>query len=57
MNLAPAGSGRLAITLAVLVVLALLVWQTMEPGRVRDVTWLLLGFFAFKSAIGWMRAR
>ena len=57
MNFAPAGQGRLAITLAVLVVLALLVWRTMEPGRFRDFTWLLLGFFAFRTILGWLRSR
>ena len=47
----------MAITLSVLVVLAALVWQTMEPSRYRDLTWLLLGFFAFKTILGWLRAR
>jgi len=42
----PAGSGRMAIALGVLASMALLVWRTMEPGRLQQVTWLLLGFFA-----------
>jgi len=42
----PAGNGRMAIALGVLALMALLVWRTMEPGRLQQVTWLLLGFFA-----------
>jgi hypothetical protein len=47
----------MVISLTVLTVLAGLVWYTMEPGRYRDLTWLLLGFFAFKTILGWLRAR
>ena len=52
----PAGSGRLAVALVVLGLLALAVWQTMEPGRYRTLTWVLLGFFAFRVLLGWVRA-
>jgi hypothetical protein len=45
------------IALVVLGVLAILTWQTMEPGRFRSLTWLLLGFFAFRVALGWLRSR
>ena len=53
----PAGSGRMGIALAVLAVLAVLVWQTMEPGKFQSLTWILLGFFAFRVILGWMRSR
>ena len=57
MNMSPRGKGRLVTSLAVLVVLAVLVWQTMEPGRMQYVTWLLLGFFAVRIVLTWMRTR
>jgi hypothetical protein len=47
----------MAVALTVLGVLAILVWQTMEPGKYRSLTWILLGFFAFRVALGWMRSR
>jgi hypothetical protein len=29
----------------------------MEPGKFRSLTWILLGFFAFRMAIGYLRSR
>ena len=52
----PSGSGRLAVALGVLALLALAVWQTMEPGKYRTLTWVLLGFFAVRVLLGWVRA-
>ncbi len=57
VDLSPAGSGRMWIALAVLGVLAVLVWQTMEPGKFRSLTWILLGFFAFRVILGRLRSR
>ena len=57
MDLSPAGSGRLVIALAAFAVLGVLVWQTMEPGKFRSLTWILLGFFAFRMVIGYLRSR
>jgi hypothetical protein len=57
VDLNPAGSGRMVIALAVLGFLAVLTWQTMEPGKYRSLTWLLLGFFAFRVMLGWLRSR
>ena len=57
MDLSPAGSGRLLIALGVFVLLGLLTWQTMEPGKIRSLTWVLLGFFAFRVVIGYLRSR
>ena len=48
MTMEPRGKGRLATALMVLAMLALLVWKTMEPGKLQYVTWLLLGFFAMR---------
>ena len=57
MDLSPAGSGRLLIALAAFAVLGVLVWQTMEPGKFRSLAWILLGFFAFRMVIGYLRSR
>ncbi len=57
MDLSPAGRGRLMIALAAFAVLGLLTWQTMEPGKFRSLTWILLGFFAFRMVIGYLRSR
>jgi hypothetical protein len=47
----------MAIALAVLGVLAVLAWQTMEPGKYRSLTWILLGFFAFRVILGRLSSR
>jgi hypothetical protein len=57
VDFGPAGSGRLAVALAGLGVLAILVWYTMEPGKFQSLTWVLLGFFAFRVTLGWLRSR
>ena len=55
MDMAPSGSGRMVIALVVLGSLALLVWRTMEPGKFRQLSWLLLGFFAARIVLARMR--
>jgi hypothetical protein len=45
------------VALAVLGVMAILAWQTMEPGQYRSLTLLLLGFFAFRVTLGRLRSR
>jgi len=57
VDLSPAGSGRLIIAIAVLAVLGMLAWQTMEPGKFRSLTWVLLGFFAFRVVLTRLRSR
>ncbi|HMH14113.1 MAG TPA: hypothetical protein VK578_13490 [Edaphobacter sp.] len=57
VDLTPAGSGRMVVALVVLGVLAVLVWQTMEPGKYRSLTWILLGFFGFRVILGRMSSR
>jgi len=57
VDLSPAGSGRMVIALAVLGVLAILAWQTMEPGKFQSLTWILLGFFAFRVILVRLRSR
>ena len=57
MDMAPSGDGRLVVALVVLAVLAVLVWRTMEPGKFQELSWLLLGFFAFRVVLGRLRSR
>ena len=45
------------IALSVFAVLGVLSWQTMEPGKFRSLTWILLGFFAFRVLMGYLRSR
>jgi hypothetical protein len=56
VDLSPAGSGRMAVALVVLGLLAVLVWRTMEPGKFQSLTWILLGFFAFRVILGRLRS-
>jgi hypothetical protein len=39
------------IALAFLALLAVLAWQTMDPGRIRIVTWILIGSFALRIVL------
>ena len=57
MDMRPQSDARLAIGLAVIAALALLAWQTMEPGKFRSLTWLLLGFSAFRMLLLRFRSR
>jgi hypothetical protein len=57
VDLSPAGSGRMVIALAVLGGVAIAAWQTMEPGKYQSLTWILLGFFAFRVLLGRLRSR
>ena len=57
MGVRPLGTGRMVVALAVLALLAVGVWRTMEAGKYRQFTWLLLGFFAARVALSWLRSR
>jgi tellurite resistance protein TehA-like permease len=57
LDLSPAGSGRMWIALAVLGLLAIAAWQTMEPGKFQSLTWILLGFFAFRVMLRRLSSR
>jgi hypothetical protein len=57
MDMKPSGNGRLVVSLAVMALLAVLVWQTMEPGKWQQLSWLLLGFFAFRIVLTRLRPR
>jgi heme A synthase len=47
----------MVIGLAAIALLALAAWQTMEPSRIRSLTWILLGFFAFRVVLERLRSR
>jgi hypothetical protein len=53
----PASRGRFVISLGVLAILAVLAWFTMEPGKPRALTLVLLGFFTFRVVLGKVKAR
>ncbi len=57
VDMTPAGNGRLLISLAVLAILAGLAWLTMDEGRYRALTLVLLAFFAFRVILGRLRSR
>ena len=57
MTMEPSGTGRMVLALIVLCALALAVRFTMEPGKYQQLTWLLLGFFALRVMLGWVRSR
>jgi hypothetical protein len=57
LDFGPASGGRMAIALAVIALLGVAAWQTMEPGRYRSLTWVLLGFFALRVVLERMRSR
>jgi hypothetical protein len=45
------------VGLAAIALLALAAWKTMEPGKYRSLTWILLGFFAFRVVLERLRSR
>ena len=57
MDMAPLGNGRFVVALVVLALLALLAWRTMEPGKMQQVTWLLLAIFAARVVLTRLRSR
>ncbi len=57
MDMAPSGNGRFVVALVVIALLALLVWRTMEPGKMQQLTWLLLAFFAARVVLTRLRSR
>ena len=57
MDFAPSGNGRMVVALLVLGTLAVLVWRTMEPSKFQNLTWILLGFFAFRVVLTRVQSR
>ncbi len=57
VDFSPAGTGRMVVALGVFAVLGLSAYLTMEPGKYRTLTMVLLAFFAFRVVPGRLRAR
>ncbi len=57
MDMSPAGAGRMAVALGVIGVMALSAVFTMEPGKFRTLTFVLLAFFAVRVVLGRLRSR
>ena len=57
MSMSPQGPGRMVVALAVLAGLALMVVLTMEPGRYRSLTFVLLALFGLRVVLGRLRSR
>jgi hypothetical protein len=51
MDLGPRSPGRMWMALAMLLVLCGLAVKTIDPGKVRTVVLLLLGFFALRIVL------
>ena len=56
MEMGPASTGRMVVALVVLGVVSLSVWMTMDEGKYRTLTFVLLGFFGARILLGWLRA-
>jgi hypothetical protein len=47
----------MVVALVVIGFMAVSAWFTLEPGKYRDLTWVLLAFFGFRVVIGRLRSR
>ena len=56
-SFAPRSPKRMGIALAVLVALSLLAVKTIDPGKVRSVVLILLGFFAVRIVLAAVASR
>ena len=57
MDMSPAGTGRMVVALGLIGVLAISAWFTMEPGKYRSLTVVLLAVFGFRVVLGRLRSR
>ncbi len=53
----PGSRQRMIVALLVIGLAALGVYLTIDPGKYRTLAWVLLGFFAFRIALGRMRQK
>jgi hypothetical protein len=47
----------MVVALLLLGLIAASAWWTMEPGKFRDLCWVLLAFFGFRVILGRLRSR
>jgi len=45
------------VGVSLIALLAVSAWFTMQPGKYRELTLILLGFFAFRAVLTGMRTR
>ena len=57
LDMAPGRSGRLVVALLVLALLGGSAFFTMEPGKYRTLTFVLLAFFGVRVVLGRLRSR
>jgi hypothetical protein len=57
MDMSPRGPGRMMVALVVIGLMAVSAWFTLEPGKYRDLTWVLLAFFGVRVVLGRLRSR
>jgi len=53
----PASSGRMVVALVLIGLIAASASRTMQPSRLRDLCFILLGFFALRIVLGRVRSR
>jgi hypothetical protein len=49
-------SQKTVVTLLLFGVVAVLAWQTMEPGKFRTLVFVILGGLALRVLLGWRRS-
>jgi hypothetical protein len=57
LDFSPAGGGRMIVALLLMALIAASAFWTMEPGKFRDLCFVLLAFFALRIVLGKLRSR
>jgi len=57
VDLSPLSRGRMLVGVGLIALLAVSTWFTMQPGKYRELTVVLLGFFAFRAVLAGIRKR
>jgi len=57
MDMSPDGKGRMRVALAVIGLMAVSAFFTMDPGKYRTLTFVLLAFFAVRVVLVRPRSR
>jgi len=57
LDFSPGGAGRMIVALAIIGLMAGSAFFTMEAGKYRNLTFVLLAFFAFRVVLGRLRTR
>ncbi len=57
MDFSPASSGRMMVALLLIALIAASAFWTMDPGKFRNLCFVLLAFFALRIVLGRLRSR